>query len=432
MPISIFQLPRELCMLILDQIPDHALFHLSATCRAYRTELAPRLFRTIRFRNDANSATSALLAAKKFGQLTEKLTFAHVAGGAKDCVPLLASPVLLSATRNLLRGLDLPKLQTIELMLETHESSHHQWKVQTLALLATTEHPAETADAEDKYEWRALLNEAYAAISMNTTISELIMDVFFPINVSALYSRGFRDLLGRLESATITLASPESYGGRLDTFQYHGYTGFLAKLSHVFFLHMRKLQKLKLRAAFAVPLGGVWPHSIVLSLPPESLPQLTLLKLENCFLSSELLEFIKAHKDTLRHVDMHNCAADFSGSRGDLEGPLPRETWAYFFLEIWTLQPPALIRFDVEYSYDILVELFWDWEPSEFADLNEKAAEQAAECMAHNLLADTNRNIFSYATLDMGFGNLIVHRYINRIQATESKDAIAISCYSGS
>ncbi|KAJ3479126.1 hypothetical protein NLG97_g8403 [Lecanicillium saksenae] len=424
MPIFIFQLPRELFTIILDHIPERDLFRLSATCQAYRNELAPRLFRVIHFSNDAKSANSALRAAKRFGHLTVELMFEYQGGGDNDCVQLLALPVLLPATQALLRGFDLPELKTIQLIFGTQSNKGAAWKDQLLDLLATTEHPAETTDAEEKHEWRALLNETYAAISENLTISRLILDEFLPINVSALYSRGFRRLLGRLPSAEIRLCTPIRYGGHNEIFSLHGYKSFVTKLSKVLLDHMQKVELLYLDAACCIPLGGVRPTSTQLALPPKSLPLLTTLCLANCFLSSTLLEFIGAHTDTLSCVDLQDCAADFSGANGDLEQPLPQETWANFFSEILKLQSTVLVEFTVDYTNSDLLELFDSGEPTEFGNLGYEAAQIAAESLASSLMADPSRKFFSYATLDPEYGDLIIRRYVNRIQAARYRDQV--------
>ncbi|TQW00794.1 hypothetical protein V2A60_001835 [Cordyceps javanica] len=417
----IFKLPRELWSMIVDQLSYIGLIRFSGTCKLCREKLAPKIFHTIRFKNSKRVAESALAAAKRFGAHTRCLKFVYYAEpeelNSLGELPLLTAPVLLPASRELLAGHEFQNLQTITFVFEFRLSRQDDNILDRRPdLFSNVEHIVETVDAEERHQWRALLNETYSAISENMTITGIVIQDLIPINVSAFYSRNFRQLLGRLTSAQIKLCWPSGYGRLDDVSLLLGYREFVTKMPVTFFCHMNQLQELDLYVD-GVPLEAGPATALALALVPKSLPALRSLKLTNFFICTNLLHFIKSKKSTLSRILLEDCVSDCDR----ITQPDSRtETWARFFTELRKLRLPLLVQFSVNYSIEgqILLDVYdlYDW-----ADTDDTTD---ADDLMELIRTTPGRRLFSYGSLCRN-GNLVVDRVVNRRHAWLSKDSHA-------
>lgn len=434
----IFGLPRELCYQIIHQLSQEDLFHLSSTCKSCRGELAPKLFKTIKFRNDDKSASSALTAAKKYGYLTQCLEFLHRAAPEKneDGVPApFTGPVLLPATRSLLQGSEFPNLKAVTFNFGFQIRNGVEPLDELQEVLTYAEPMCETVDGEKRYQWRAVLNETYRAISENRTISEITVEGLLPIKVSAFDTPGFRRLLAQLQSADIRLCDPADYGPGSMIFGLEGCRCFMSTMCWKLFYHMGGLQTLHLNAAWGTPFGGVLSRTIkALPRNPNMLRALTSLKLTNSLITRHLINFILAHRAVLSHIVLEDYAADYS-QYGHLGGPVYVETWEFLFAEICFSRPQALQQFEVNYTgrYKHLLELYLPFERTEIefmsdSDADEDEVEEAARKQARELSKDPTKKVFAYAVLDDQDMGLIIFRHVNRIRAHHGGDAAEYQC----
>ncbi|RFU80802.1 hypothetical protein TARUN_1404 [Trichoderma arundinaceum] len=307
-------LPYELSLQIINLLDIGDKFHLSATCKRYRTILVPEIFNTLRFTTDEASATSALIAAKAHGQYMKEIEFTC------QCDPddQPAGPSLPPAACEVLKGDLTPNLHMVRLKfdfdLDNEEDQVHRF-------FQDVEDAEEVRMEELRDKWRALLNETWEALVANSLVRELILDDLPPKWTSTYHNDAFRRFLGQLESATLNIFGMKDYSEAC-TNTMRGCREFLIDLDASFFRHMRGLKHLHIRASDPLGLGNDSLPYTPLALKPEDLPLLQSLKLENCFISSELVSFIQSHAQALKSLDINEC---FSKD-------MP---WAEFFDEIY-------------------------------------------------------------------------------------------------
>jgi hypothetical protein len=176
-------------------------------------------------------------------------------------------------------------------------------------------------------------------LAANDSARELILEDFIPKWTSTFGTDAFRQFLSQIESATFNILGMDNGAGWRTNTQY-GYTEFLSGLDTMFFHHMSRLKHLHIQAGDPLGLDG-W-RSIPLALMPEDLPVLQSLKLENCYVSPELVLFVQSHAQVLRSLDLEEC---FSGGEGGATAD-NSIYWAQFFDGIYKAKP-ALNEFIV-------------------------------------------------------------------------------------
>ncbi|KAM3508993.1 hypothetical protein MY10362_000878 [Beauveria mimosiformis] len=421
MPNFILQLPPELCTMIVEQLRHRDLVRLSSTCKSCRAHFAPLVFHTIRFGNDEVTSDSALLAAKTYSDHVRRLEFQYVAEpedvNGDELPPLLESDALLPASRELLEGCATPKADAVSFSLRFDflREGRHNDSNDLADLLRYTEHPIETMNAEQRYRWRAVLNETYRATAKNLIVRNIELVDMMTIAVSAFYTRRFGELLGRLTSATIMIRSPvDDYDG----LSIPEYRGFISRMPEIFFSRMHQLTYLELTAPWGYPLGGREPNAIVFPLRPGSLPLLQSLKLNHSFTCPELVQFIAAHAETLSSLTLVDCVSDYKDAAK--EGyPKLSETWAFFFFQIMTFRPPALVNLSIEYEDDDITELYS--EDDMLGSEQERIERIEADKLEISLKKDPERKVFAYVGIDR-LVTMIRNAFVNRAQATKLED----------
>ncbi|KFZ18885.1 hypothetical protein V502_03912 [Pseudogymnoascus sp. VKM F-4520 (FW-2644)] len=340
-------LPEELRGELLKHLGFDGKIRLSATCKAYRAWLAPELFETIRFNNLSEKSTaSALAAVEAYGPYTTRIEFTCTAEPEEQDTEEtgFTHPALPPAARKILEGLATPNLRTAEIRFyfkfgeddegwdEDDEGlsvrgSDVFWEIDNDNDLILTK--------EQRWEWRSVMKETWEALATNSSVKELICEDFIPKWISTFRTDAFRQFLGRLESATFNIVSLNGDDNAVLSYL-HGYSSFLANLDDSFFHHMTALKNLHIQAAD--PLGCVqdeW-HYTPLALKSRDLPALTSLKLEHCFVCSELVLFVQSHAQILKSLDVNDCfALGDSLSRTTIHGP----NWADFFDAVFKASP---------------------------------------------------------------------------------------------
>jgi hypothetical protein len=335
-------LPHELRFQIFDYLELIDQVHLSATCKAFRTQLSPEIFKTIYFTNDEALAKSVLVAVEAYGEYTTRIEF--ICDSKSD--DKLTTPALPLAASRLLKGHLTPNLRTVQFEFCYDFGAGREWDDNpdldswgSMQLFEAIEDADYVREQEQIWQWRALMKETWDALAANTYVRELIMDEFIPKWTSTFHTDEFRQFLARLESATFNIFGMDDGAGSL-TNTTRGYCEFLSTLDDSFFRYMTGLKHLSISAWD--PLGLDGDCHIPLALRAEDLPVLESLKLENCFVCPDLVWFIHGHAQTLRSIDVDGCYS--GGYQEDMRrNPI---TWARFFDEIYDAKLPL-----VEFKY---------------------------------------------------------------------------------
>lgn len=392
---SLTALPHELSLHIISFLDCSDKIHLSATCRPYRTQLIPEIFSTIRFTSDEASAASALAAVKAYGQYTKTIEFTCQCHHEDDPPP--TGPSLPPAACKILQGLLTPRLHTVKL------GFRFGFDDEDLDPFDIYDFPedANSVRLSERYsKWRTLMNETWEALVGNALVRELILDELPAKWTSTHYTDAFRRFLNQLESATIHIFGIPFTDWRINTTR--EYREFIKCLGAGFFHHTDRLKHLHLWATD--PLGLAcegWPY-IELPLRPEDLPALQSLTLENCFVTPELISFIKLHAQVLKSLRLHEC---FCGDN---------LSWAEFFDQVYEAKPSLteLTYRDNKASFIIDDEepFMVDEEPfmadNDNEDMRWWADESDLLLFRQTLEADPTLNVFRRGHLDPDTGVL--------------------------
>lgn len=376
-------LPPELLEEIYSQLTLESLLRLSSTCKAQRSSLAPRVFKTIRFTNDAKVAESALLAARSHGQHTGRIEFS--AGGAIGTH--LSKPCLLPAATALLRGDFTPHATCAKIHFTfDYDDYGEEYDGGSIYTFDEAEDYATVREEEERLHWRQLMNEAWAALAKNKAISELEVLDLVPKKTSAFQDASFLRFLGQLERADFTLLFLDNGAGwHINTVE--GFGVFAEEMAGIFFQHMTHLKNLTLRSES--PLGRPSRFEAPLPLQAGHLPALHTLKLHNCYVGQELLDFLETAK-ALKSLDIDKCYACHPDS-ADIEEF--GTTWAAFFDKVVEMQPAALTTL-LAGETAVPLKASWDKEPDS-DELQQARAE---------LAKDKKLRVFGYATTDDKYG----------------------------
>ncbi|KAL6700284.1 hypothetical protein J3F84DRAFT_357673 [Trichoderma pleuroticola] len=375
----LLDLPGELSLEIVKLLHIGDKISLSSTCKFYRAQLLPEIFKTIRLANDETSATSALTVVESYGHYTKAIEFTCQC----DKDDRATAPSLLPAACKVLKGHFTPSLQTVKVKFDFDLDNEDNEVYQDFDF---PEDATYTREKERRAKWRALMNETWEALVANTVVTELILDWFPPKWTSTYHTDAFRQFLNQLESATFNIFGFEDYSGvRTNTMV--EYCEFLRSLDALFFRHMRGLKYLHIQASD--PLGDAdSAASIPLALKPDDLPLLQSLTLENCFVCPELILFIQSHGHVLKFLDIDECFCD----------PASEVSWAKFFDEIYEAKPRLTTLLAGGNKAPFLFDEMTNWEEND-----------AVQLMRQKLEADSTLKIFRQMHLDPDEGILTVN-----------------------
>ena len=393
---NLFSLPPELLLNVESHLDLKEKINLSATCKTYRTKLTPHIFTTVSFTSNETSAKSALAAVEAYGKYTECIYFTCSVAGPDD---ELTTPALVPAAETVLRGSLTPNLRKARIRFAFDFDEGEGWDDHpdaddgmSIYVFEGVEDEDHVRRVETKWQWRALMNEMWLALSQNQRVRELVIDGFIPKWVSAFRTAEFHDFLARLETATISIWGSDN-GAGWKTCTVFGYCHFLEHLDDSLFRHMAALKHLNLVAEDPLGLEGF--RHIPLALKPDQLPALETLELKNCYVGPELVDFIRGHGSVLRTLDINGCASDGDGS-GLAENPL---YWAEFFDQVAAIKPIALTQLLVG---DARVPLS-DYEDMANMYDPDKEADEVKE-IRKRLEEDPGLKTFGYAYMDDKYG----------------------------
>ncbi|QPH16386.1 hypothetical protein C2857_001014 [Epichloe festucae Fl1] len=397
--------PLELFHEVYDHLDPRDIVRLSMTCRAQRAQLVPRIFRSIRFHNSHASASSALEAVHTFGQFVKWITFDCFATPGYEN----SKPALKPAARRVLEGHATPNITTIFMLFKFDLEDWAGWDdngARGINVFEKSETKNEVAAQEQSWHWRALMNETWQALAANARVRQLYISGLVPKATSAFFTDEFRQFLSRLTWVTIDIWGAEyHWNTNMQPNTKSGYVEFLSALDDTLFRYMTALRYLDIRASHSAPLGLAGTRHIPLALKPEHLPELDTLRLENCFVGPELVEFIQGHAEGLRHLDVEYCTSAGVHGLGGAENAM---SWAEFFDRVRKAKPSLTKLLAgsnvVPYSRGMggaagAVDPYYAWYAGD-AGLDEVLDEIIAQVLG----GGRNTHSFSYSYLDVQDG----------------------------
>lgn len=204
-------------------------------------------------------------------------------------------------------------------------------------------------DKEASQGWRAIMTRSYAAIVRNPPgfIRNLELRNLVAKESSAWTTSPWKVFIGSLHHLSLSLRGGDNgVGWHISTLP--GYHDFVTSMATHFLHPAVSLTHLSVAAtrdgAIGGPINRVAHHINRLAhlpLPPSTMPHLQHLALDYICISSELLQYLRAHTDTLRSVRLYHSFAS-SGYDGE------RMAWWEFFDTLIRAQPPMsnVVEFD--------------------------------------------------------------------------------------
>ncbi|UKZ80839.1 hypothetical protein TrVFT333_008604 [Trichoderma virens FT-333] len=375
-------LPQELTLQIFRLLEVGDKIRLSATCKHYRAQLAPEIFKTIRLTNDERVAQSALAAIEAHGEYTTRIEFKGHCEYDSD----RTEPALPPAAAKVLQGHLTPNLRTVSLGFTFDFEDGDEWDEghpdasggMSIYLFEGEESEEYVRERERTWQWRALMNETWQALIANIHVRELILDKLIPKWTSTFRTEEFRRLLSRLEFATFNILGTDNGAGWKTNTDPLGLEGF---------------------------------RHIPLALKPEDLPLLESLKLMRCFVGPELVSFIRGHKQVLKSLDVKECVS--AGESGSADNGI---SWAEFLDQVYEAKPAlteliagggrAPLTREEEFTPDYQ---FKD-EPEDIQEIRRK------------LKADPRLRLFGYGSLDDKYGMFFLDEDANEEEFKSGND----------
>ncbi|KAL6792594.1 hypothetical protein GGI42DRAFT_335001 [Trichoderma sp. SZMC 28013] len=400
-------LPQELTIEIFRLLEVGDKVRLSATCRQYRAQLAPEIFKTIRFTNNETVAKSALNAIEAYGKYTTRIEFTAHCGPNDE----ITTPALTPAAARVIQGHLTPNLSTFSLKFDFDFEDGEEWDSDhpdavmgmSIYIFEGVETEQQVREREETWQWRALMNETWRALAANIHVRELIVDELIPKRTSAFITEEFHQFLSRIEAATFKIFGMDN-GAGWKTNTVWGVVDFLEGMDTTFFHHMTGLKYLAIHAED--PLGHQPTRQIPLSLMPDDLPLLESLKLTRCFVGPELVSFIGGHLNVLKSLDVKGCVS--AHEHPYLENDC---SWAIFFDAIYEANPALTeliagngsnvpLTYEEKYSSDYQFED----EPEDIQEIRRK------------LKADPRLRLFGYGEVDDKYGMFFLDEQANEEQ----------------
>lgn len=400
---SLSSFPLDLSLLVLRYLDHGDKIRMSSTCKAYRAQLVPDIFRTIRFTNDADIALSALAAVEAYGACTTRIEFTCESGPEDKST----AATLVPAASKLLNGSLTPNLHTISIKFVFDFNGEEGWDNNPYSQMDSSIYVFECVEteeyarkSEEKFIWRAVMNETWQAVSINEYARELIIDDLIPKWTSAFRTDEFRQFLSRIESATFNIFGMESGAGwQVNTVR--GYVDFLSHLDEHFLHHMKKLKNLHIKASDPIGLEGRF--HIPLALKASDLPALESLKLENCFVGRELSSFVQGHTQGLKTLDIKECISGGDGF-GMAENSM---YWAKFFDDIYIAKPMLTGLIVGDGLAPLTTEEEFNLPPDPAAD------HQLIQDIRQRMKTNPSMKVFGYGSLDDKYGMFFLDADLN-------------------
>ena len=360
------------------------LLNLSCVNRDFRTLVAAYLFKSVTLRNTEKSAASLrLIADSAYASRVRTIHYAPLIDDLLPCMsddeiengpfedppPAQVQPEQFPETvkdvlGNLSRSSRLERL-TVEFVI-TDEKLIGFHGVFNLLARPREENEFETQDevreAEAREGWRALMNQSYEAISRNApgTVTSLELRNVVLKEVSAWRDPAWSAFLRGVEDFALTLRGWEDgVGGCLTVHQ--EYPNLIQNLDVYFFNHLENATRFRFEATAdgAVGCEGTYLH-INFPFRDVHMPKLRHLHLAYVFLSKQLLNAIRGHKDTLETVLLTDCLALDTTEYVESLRNTNEVSWAQFFDDIREAKMSRLKQFVVDWMDSPKDVYHWD------------------------------------------------------------------------
>lgn len=412
---SLSALPQELAIQVRQLLEAGDKVSLSATCKYWRAQLAPDIFRTIRLTNDERVARSVLSAVEAHGQYTTTIEFKSRCGFGAESMP----PALPPAAVKVLQGHLTPNLKTVRINFDYDFNSDEAWdtfEAGSIYVFQDSETEEYVREMEEAWQWRALMNETWRALAANMHVRELIIDDFVAKWTSTFRTEEFRQFLSRLESARFDFLGLDN-GVGWKTNKMPGYMDFISELDSSFFHHMTGLKHLTIIASDPIGLEG--NNHTPLGLKPGYLPLLESLKIRRCFVGPELVSFIQDHAQVLKSLDIRDCVSGGTVDPEDYSSADNGITWTEFFDAVYKAKP-ALTGLNAGVGYllnegDLEPDYRLEDYPEDWPEIRQKVK------------ADPSLRLLVYGSLDSKYGGLSLDYEVNEEQFERGNDQRAFN-----
>ncbi|MCJ1261167.1 hypothetical protein MMC22_001031 [Lobaria immixta] len=370
----------------------------SSTCSFFRNLLASDIFKAVTLVNDEESGSSVNAVSKSQHNVhVKELHFigCPLKSAHSDEVTFPdAEGTLARSVNELLCDLErFPSLEKLSVEFEFN-FWNLSWSdaAEITDWMLEDESIGKAAQAKTCAGWLALMSRTYSTLTQNKLpqFKHLELRQFIFKKVSTFSHAAFHDFLGHLEQLTISIYGGDIAGGGM-SYTIQNYFLVMTKLDEYFFNHLGKATTLSIKAPKVAPLGLEGINHVSLTLRTDRMPLLTTLKLDNIFVSQDLVDILIVHKDTLEELSLKTCYAD----------PIPhyiternenRIYWAHIFTSLFSACSEKLRRFAL-----VGCEMPF---PSGQELAEEQISEEESKKVRSILQQDPGRMFFAYAYLD--------------------------------
>ncbi|KAK4460191.1 hypothetical protein QBC42DRAFT_288809 [Cladorrhinum samala] len=418
---------------IIAHLDDKDVINLSITCKALRQQLAHRVFHTVQFTNEPRIADSALAAARNHGAHIRLLRFVGYASEEdddanskadygdttsavwpnRDLLPKSAV-MLLQANKTLL-----PNLETIAINFDHDYGEHSEFGPYGVKMFANTESWADVRMREARMTMCRLWANTYMALTKNEGTPGLVIENWSPRGVITFKSSQWKEYMGRVKSFDVRVI--------VDTFAFEftnsmeGYVKDFAAMQEFFFDHLDSAETLKVSMLWPdTPFGMHGEYHLPLPIKAEGCMQaLERVEFRHVFVSREMIEFFKGHKDNLRTVILHDAQSAAAEYGECATRPL---SWAVFF----DLLSAASDEDEIALS-DLIFTTSAPLSETEgkTGKINYKSERAAIKKVRDELRTNPRRRLFGYGDLGEQNGMFIHDVKTNQESAISGRDQAA-------
>ncbi|KAF4966742.1 hypothetical protein FSARC_5607 [Fusarium sarcochroum] len=156
---------------------------------------------------------------------------------------------------------------------------------------------------EKVYAWRATMRDMWCDIATLSKAERLVIYDFMPKRITAWLKPEWAGFLGRLKDLTLFMYG-KYHEMEFPAYVYYGFTTFLQQLSDDMWIHLSKLERLKI---VAHERGFIDDRS--LEFPIRSMPALKAIYLENVIAPQVLTDFLRGGCPHLEEIRLKDCVA---------------------------------------------------------------------------------------------------------------------------
>lgn len=170
--------------------------------------------------------------------------------------------------------------------------------------------PQRVLEFESSVAWRALISKTFYALTKNKSpnFKHLEIRQLHCDNVSTFSTTAFHEFLNHFEQLTHSTHGVENSRG-YKSYLIQDYRALMGKLDEFFFGHLANITILSIKALKEGQLKLPVEDYVPLALKADQMPLLANLHLDDFFASTDLIDFLVSHKDTLEELILCNCYA---------------------------------------------------------------------------------------------------------------------------